>query len=377
MGRSLRIGSIKGVPIRIHWTFPLLVVLVVLPTSGRTTARSLAEGLIWIATLFVCIVVHELSHSFVARRRHFSVRDIVLLPIGGVSEISGLPGAPADELAIAIAGPLASVALALALALVAYASGAVMWPPTIFAGAIVSRLMWANLLLAGFNLVPTIPMDGGRVLRALLARRRTDYRATVIAAQLGRLIGLAMVLVGLRYDLWLSVIGLLVFVGAGSEKQAAAIRSAVGGLTVFDVMVHDPTTLKVSFPLSVVAPFLQASPGRVLPVVERGRYVGLIAADRLERSRRRARGRRHRSRRSRGRARRPSVPGRGGESWRLPVPGSGSAGRRPCRRCALRAAPRGGSAPARPQASAASPAYGAEPFGDRRSAAQGAPATRR
>ncbi len=282
MGRSLRIGSIKGVPIRIHWTFPLLVVLVVLPTSGRTTARSLAEGLIWIATLFVCIVVHELSHSFVARRRHFSVRDIVLLPIGGVSEISGLPGAPADELAIAIAGPLASVALALALALVAYASGAVMWPPTIFAGAIVSRLMWANLLLAGFNLVPAIPMDGGRVLRALLARRRTDYRATVIAAQLGRLIGLAMVLVGLRYDLWLSVIGLLVFVGAGSEKQAAAIRSAVGGLTVFDVMVHDPTTLEVSFPLSVVAPFLQASPGRVLPVVERGRYVGLIAADRLE-----------------------------------------------------------------------------------------------
>ena len=281
MGRSFRVGSVKGVPIRIHWSFPLLVVLVILPTGAKTTTRSLAEGLIWIAALFICIVIHELSHSFVARRRGFAVRDIVLLPIGGVSEISGLPGAPADELAIAIAGPLASAALALPLALVGYATGAVMWPPTLFAGAIVSRLMWANLLLAGFNLLPAIPMDGGRVLRALLARRRDDLRATVLAVQIGRFIGLAMVLVGVRYDLWLSVIGLFVFVGAGGERRAAAVRTAVGGLKVSDVMVHDPTTLAVNFPLSVVAPFLQASPGRVLPVVDRGRYVGLIAADRL------------------------------------------------------------------------------------------------
>ncbi len=281
MGRSFRLGSVKGVPIRIHWSLPLLVVLVILPTGAKTTTRSLAEGLTWIAALFICIVIHELSHSFVARRRGFSVRDIVLLPIGGVSEISGLPGAPADELAIAIAGPLASAALALPLALVGYATGAVMWPPTLFAGAIVSRLMWANLLLAGFNLLPAIPMDGGRVLRALLARRRDDLRATVLAVQIGRFIGLTMVLVGVRYDLWLSVIGLFVFVGAGGERRAAAVRTAVGGLKVSDVMVHDPTTLEVSFPLSVVAPFLQASPGRVLPVVDRGRYVGLIAADRL------------------------------------------------------------------------------------------------
>ncbi len=281
MGRSLRIGSVRGVPIRIHWSFPLLVVLVIVPTNGKTTARSVTEGLIWIAALFVCIVVHELSHSFVARRRGFTVRDIVLLPIGGVSEISGLPGAPADELAIAIAGPLASAVLALILALAGYASGAVIWPPTLFAGAIVSRLMWANLLLAGFNLLPAIPMDGGRVLRALLARRRGDFRATVLAVQVGRFIGLAMLLLGVRYDPWLSVIGLFVFLGAGSERRAAAVRTAVGGLKVSDVMVHDPTTLEVSFPLSVVAAFLQASPGRVLPVVDGARYVGLIAADRL------------------------------------------------------------------------------------------------
>ena len=281
MGRSLRVGSVKGVPIRIHWTFPLLVVLVIVPTGGRTTARSLAEGFIWMAALFVCIVVHELSHSFVARRRGFAVRDIVLLPIGGVSEISGLPGAPADELAIALAGPLASVVLALIIALAGFASGAAIWPPTLFAGAIVSRLMWANLLLAGFNLLPAIPMDGGRVLRALLARRRGDLRATVLAVQIGRFIGLAMLLLGFRYDLWLSVIGLFVFVGAGGESRAAVVRTAVWGLKVSDVMVHDPTTVEVSFPLSVVAPFLQASPGRVLPVVDRARYVGLIAADRL------------------------------------------------------------------------------------------------
>ena len=259
----------------------MLVVLVLLPTGTRTTAGSFAAGLLWIAILFLCIVLHELSHSLIARRRGFAVRDIVLLPIGGASEISGLPGTPADEVAIAIAGPLASVGLALFFALVGYASHAVMWPPTLFAGGLASRLMWANLLLAGFNLLPAIPMDGGRVLRALLARRRGDLKATVLAVQIGRFIGLALVVFGLRYDLWLSVIGVFVFVGAGAERRAALLRSAVGWLKVSDVMVHDATTLEVSFPLSVVAPFLQASPGRVLPVVERGRYVGLIAADQL------------------------------------------------------------------------------------------------
>lgn len=281
MSRSLRIGSIKGVPIRLHWSFPLLVLIVVLPTGGRLTTRSLVDGLVWIAALFVCIVIHELSHSIVAQRRGFTVRDIVLLPIGGASEISGLPGTPADELTIAIAGPLASVVLAGAFGLIGYASGAALWPPGLFAGAILSRLMWANLLLAGFNLLPAIPMDGGRVLRALLARHRSDLEATVLAVRIGRFIGLVMVLAGLRYDLWLSFIGVFVVVGAGGEQQAAAVRTAVGALRVADLMVHDPTTLEVSFPLSAVAPFLQASPGRVLPVVDRGRYVGLIAASRL------------------------------------------------------------------------------------------------
>ena len=268
-------------PIRLHWSFPLLLVLVILPTGGKSNARSIAEGLLWIAVLFVCVVVHELSHSLVARRRGFAVRDIVLLPIGGVSEISGLPGAPADELAIAMAGPLASVGLGLLIASVAYATGARLWPPGLFAGPLSSRLVWANFLLAGFNLLPAIPMDGGRVLRALLARKRSDLRATLLAAQIGRFMGIAMMLVGLRYDIWLCLIGLFVFVGAIGEKHAATVRAAAGGLRVFDVMVHDPTTLEASFPLSVVAPFLEAQPGRVLPVVDHGRYVGLIAADRL------------------------------------------------------------------------------------------------
>jgi Zn-dependent protease len=259
----------------------LLVVLVILSSGSRTTARSLAEGLIWLAALCLCIVAHELSHSLVARRRGFLVRDIVLLPIGGVSEISGLPGAPRDELAIAIAGPLGSLAFALLCALAGLVSGAVLWPPALFAGAFLRRLMWANLLLAGFNLLPALPMDGGRVLRALLAYRWTDLRATGLAVQIGRFLGLAMLVVGLRYDLWLSFVGLFVLVTAAGEKRAAALRTAVGGLRVCDVMVHDPTTLEASFPLAAVSPFLQASPGRVLSVVDRGRYLGMIAADRL------------------------------------------------------------------------------------------------
>ena len=99
MGRSIRIGRIKGVPIRVHWSFPLLLLLVLVPSSGGESAAAVVAGLAWIAVLFACIVVHELSHCFVARHRGFRVRDIVLLPIGGASEIEGLPGPPADELA--------------------------------------------------------------------------------------------------------------------------------------------------------------------------------------------------------------------------------------------------------------------------------------
>ncbi len=350
MGRSFRIGSVRGVPIRLHWSFPLLGVLVILPSSGRTTARSLAEGLIWIAALFVCIVVHELSHSFVARRRGFLVHDIVLLPIGGVSEISGLPGAPRDELAIAIAGPLGSLALALLFAVAGLVSGAVLWPPSMFAGAILSRLLWANLLLAGFNLLPAIPMDGGRVLRALLAHRRTDLRATGLAVQIGRFIGLAMVVVGLRYDLWLSFVGVFVFVGAAGEKRAAALRTAVGGLSVGDVMVPDPTTLEASFPLAAVSPFLTSLTGtgpacgrpRTVRRPDRGRPAPGTSRSALS-------GRRHRSRRGAPRARRPLVPGRGGVSQCLPASCGRRRRRRPRRRCPVHAPPRSGAAPGDPR----------------------------
>lgn len=268
-------------PIRLHWSFPLLVVLALVPSGSRFEATTFLEGLGWLAALFCCILIHELSHCFVARHRGFTVRDVVLLPIGGASEISGLPGAPSDELNIALAGPLASIALAVGLALAGVVLRVHLWPPTLFAGALLSRLMWANLLLAAFNLVPALPMDGGRVLRALLARQRNDLEATVIAARIGQLAGLAMVFVGIRFDLWLSVIGLFVLVGAEGEKRAAAVRTATGGLKVRDVMVPDATTLEVSFPLSAVAPFLEAAPGRVLPVVDSGRYVGLTAADHL------------------------------------------------------------------------------------------------
>jgi len=281
MGRSFRIGSIKAVPIRLHWSFPLLLVLVVAPAGNGRTAIGFLDGLGWIAALFVCVVVHELSHSLVARHRGFSVQDIVLTPIGGASEISGLPGSASDELAIAIAGPLASMALGLCLLVVAYATSARLWPPGLFSGAIASRLAWANLLLAGFNLLPAIPMDGGRVLRALLARKRSDLQATVLAVRIGRLIGFAMVLGGLRFDPWLCLIGGFVLIGAGGEQRAAAVRTAAAGLRVADVMVHDGTTLEASFPLSAVAAFLEATPGRMLPVLDRGRYIGLIAADHL------------------------------------------------------------------------------------------------
>ena len=211
------------------------------------------------------------------------MRDIVLLPIGGASEISGLPGSPSDELAIAIAGPLASLVVGLGLASrrVARQAG-IPGRRRCSRAPSPARLGWANLLLAGFNLLPAIPMDGGRVLRALLARRRSDLQATVLAVRVeppGRRSPWCWRGSVTTRGCASSACSSLSAPAASSGRRRSARRP--GASRSHDVMVHDPTTLEASFPLSAVAPFLQATPGRILPVIDNGRYLGLIAADHL------------------------------------------------------------------------------------------------
>ena len=232
MRNSVHIGTIAGVPIRVHWTFGLLVAFFVALTAGSGVAM-VAAALGWLALLFGSVVFHELAHSVVARHRGIAVRDIVLLPIGGVSEIPDLGRTPADEFAISIAGPLSSVLLAVGFGLVAALAGASLWPPALMAGSILVRMAWVNLLLAAFNLLPALPLDGGRVLRSSLARHRGEPAATELAATVGQFFALAMVAVGLLIDVWLVLIGVFVLIGprrrgAGGRPQGGPRRSAGG-----------------------------------------------------------------------------------------------------------------------------------------------------
>jgi Zn-dependent protease len=204
----------------VHWSFLALLCLVALADDGRGV-RFVVVMLAWVVALFACVVVHELAHCVVARRRGARVIRIVLLPIGGLSQLESMPNAPDDEFAIAAAGPLTSLALGLGFFAAALLVGAAVWPPTLFAGSWLARLAWLNVVLGAFNLVPALPMDGGRMLRAFLARHRTRLDATVLASRVARYLGVAMILVGLAYDIWLVVIGVFVLLGANAEEEGA------------------------------------------------------------------------------------------------------------------------------------------------------------
>jgi len=153
----VRVARLFGIDIRVHWTFLLLIALVALVSTDRS---QFLMNLLWILAVFGSVLPHELSHCFVARRRGAVVNDILLTPIGGMSEMQRIPQAPSDEAMIAVVGPLTSVALGLAIAGIGALTGARLWPPTLFAGSWFARLAWLNLGLGGFNLLPALPWTG-------------------------------------------------------------------------------------------------------------------------------------------------------------------------------------------------------------------------
>ncbi len=275
MRHSWQIGKVHGIPIRVHWTFAGLIILVVALTAGSGGEDVLA-ALGWLVLLFGSVVVHELAHSLVARRRGLSVHDIVLLPIGGVSEIPELTRSSDDELRIAVAGPVASVGLALVFGVLGAATGAALWPPTLVTGSILIRLAWMNLLLGAFNLVPALPMDGGRVLRAFLARHHGEPWATTTATRLAKGLGMAMVVIGVFVDVWLVLIGVFVMIGAQGESQMSTVRAALGDRRVADLTVPIPYTLPEDLRVAEVFHRYPPYPWTAIPVEGASGYVGMV-----------------------------------------------------------------------------------------------------
>jgi Zn-dependent protease/CBS domain-containing protein len=240
MKYSFRIASAWGIPIELHITFILLMALVLIFTFPQLYFFTL------ILFLFVFVVVHELSHSMVARHYNIKVRKIVLYPIGGVSEIEEIPENPRIEWRVAIAGPLASFViggLLLALSLTV-SIGTPSAPTLLTTGSLMYDLGNLNIILGAFNLIPAFPMDGGRVFRALLAERMKFADATKYAAFIGRLLGIFMAVGGIFYNLWLVIIGMFIYIGASEETEQTIVSTTMARVRVKDVMSPEPAAVE-------------------------------------------------------------------------------------------------------------------------------------
>ena len=247
---SWKIGKLAGIDVYMHATFLLLVGFIVVADwrDGHNLTRTLF-AVLFVMLIFGCIVLHELGHALTARRYGIRTRDIILLPIGGVARLERMPEEPNQELLVALAGPAVNVLIALGLFAVLTALGRI---PTLRQATTINwtghdflpSLLAVNVWLVLFNLIPAFPMDGGRVLRALLAKRMGYTEATQSAAHVGQGMALVFGFLGLFFDPFLIFIALFVWVGASGEAGMVQMRSSLGGIPVQRVMLTNFRTLQ-------------------------------------------------------------------------------------------------------------------------------------
>lgn len=213
---SWKLGTLAGIDTQVHASFLLVVLWAAWAAySGAGTGLAVVLGVSFLLAVFGSVLLHELGHALMARRFGIATRRIVLLPIGGVAQLEGQPRTPRQELAIALAGPAVNVLIAAGLFMLT-AGGM----PSLF--GLLGSLMVANLWLAGFNLLPAFPMDGGRALRALLATRMGGVRATEVAVQVGKVAAIAFGLVGLVTSPILVLVAVFVWFAAHAEGRLGA-----------------------------------------------------------------------------------------------------------------------------------------------------------
>lgn len=275
---SWKFGSLFGIAIRVHVT--LLALLAWIIIASPIQRDSLAMGAIevmTVAAVFVIVMLHELAHALVGRRFGARTKEILLLPIGGIASMDKMPTRPSQELIVAAAGPTLNVGLALVLAVILAAAGADFWPgPTPDLQTFAARLLWINLALAVFNLIPAFPMDGGRMLRALLAMPLGFARATQIAAKVGFAIALVFVLLGLIYNPILAVIGFVVWVLARQELATVTVRDRLRGAVARDAMIRALDPVDPDDDPYRVAERMLADGVRLLPVISGQTVLGVI-----------------------------------------------------------------------------------------------------
>ncbi len=310
MSWSINLGTIKGIEIRIHITFFLIIIWAAvegLSQPGNGWSRAVF-GVLSTCLLFVCVVLHELGHSLIAVHFGGRVRNIILLPIGGVAQMESLPDKPIHELLVAIAGPAVNFAIAAVLALVALPMIRAEIPTSLLTAlpsprawymltgfvvrllfrlldgvdwrALILYLLAANASLAIFNLLPAFPMDGGRALRGLLALWLDYLRATRIAIYVGQ--GLAVVLgfCGILTASWMLVlIAVFIFFSAGQEGRVVEVRAVLENLRVGQALNRQGQSLSPLHSLAHVLDIASHSRQANFPVMQGTQLVGVLTQD--------------------------------------------------------------------------------------------------
>ena len=270
---SYKIARIAGTDVKIHLTFPMLLAYIAL-SNLKYGAAEAAFGVVFVILVFGCVLLHEFGHVFAARSFGIRTPDVTLYPIGGVARLERMPERPIQELIVALAGPAVNVAIAAVLAVVLLALGLSVGFGGFSVGGFSSLLagpVAVNIWLVLFNMIPAFPMDGGRVLRALLAMRMTYARATRIAAKIGRALAVVAGVLGIFYSPMLVFIAIFIYMAAGQEAAAAEWRER--NSSFFQTDAARPIK-----PESEPAAWRsESSRGEVVPVMdEAGRVVGWV-----------------------------------------------------------------------------------------------------
>jgi len=284
---SWKIARIAGIDVYMHTTFLLLLGWVAVSywlTQG--SVQAVVNGVLFLLALFACVLLHEFGHALTARKYGIQTRDITLLPIGGLARLERMPEKPQQELWVALAGPAVNLVIAAVIFLGLLVTGGLQPVSglSVTEGSFFMRLLMVNVSLLLFNLISAFPMDGGRVVRALLASRMEYTRATHVAAMLGQGIAFLLGFLGLFGNPFLIFIAFFVWIGAAQESSMVQMKTALGGIPVSRAMLTEYHTLSPTDPLSRPVEYILTGSQHDFPVVADGVVVGILTREDLVRA---------------------------------------------------------------------------------------------
>jgi len=297
MAASIKIGRIFGVPIYLHLTFLIILPLFIYVFSDppnqvtilgialsfkdldASMTTKYAFGTIATIVFFVTVLLHELAHSYLAMRYGVKIKGITLMVFGGVSQMEEMPRLPQQEWRMAFAGPMTSLVTGIAawLAMLLIDAGNPSSVPVQGVAILLGIMALYNVLLAGFNLIPAFPMDGGRVLRAYFALHMDFLEATRRAAKVGRYFAIGMAIYGIfTFNFLLIIIALFVYIGATEEEQATTISESLTGIAIGQVMSPQVRTVHPDMSVRELHDLILSSRFMGFPVVEDDALVGIV-----------------------------------------------------------------------------------------------------